>query len=332
MKIVIFENEPWMGTGWYSLQQDHEVKPVAELLTTANIDEYADADIISLDISVLDKELLERFKNLKMIAARCTGVDLIDRDYCRRRGITICNVPAYAENSVAEHVFALLLCLNRHILASISRTRKCDFSWEGIQSIELYGKTLAVIGTGAIGRRVSQIAKGFGMQVVTYDVMPDQDWADANGITYISLDDALQAADIITLHIPSTPETYHLISDDQFKRMKEKAVIINTARGDLVDTGALLRALHSGKIAAAGLDVLPQEYAIRDEQERLDTLVNQKNDSPTLLANLLLLQHPNVIVTPHSAFFSKEAVQRLMEVTLANIEAFIDGNPRNVVG
>jgi D-lactate dehydrogenase len=332
MKIVIFENEPWMGTDWHHLQREHVVEAVAELLTAANIDEYADADIISTDISVLDEKLLARFKNLKMIAARTTGVDLVDRTYCRHNGITLCNVPAYAENAVAEHVFALLLCLNRHMLEAISRSRRCDFSWEGIQSVELYRKTLAVIGTGAIGRRVSQIAKGFGMQVVAFDLMPDHDWAETNGITYMSLDDALPAADIITLHIPSTPETYHLIADDQFKRMKEKAVIINTARGELVDTGALLRALHTGKIAAAGLDVLPQEHAIRDEQERLEILVDQKNDPHTLLANLLLLHHPNVIMTPHSAFFSKEAVQRLMEVTLANIEAFIEGNPRNVVG
>ena len=205
-----------MGKAWNILGPDHEVKEVAELLTYTTINEYVDADIISTDISVLSQGLLKRFNNLKLIAIRSTGVDVIDRVYCHNKGITLCNVPTYAQNTVAEHVFALLLCIKRHMVKAVSRTRSGHFSWEGIQSAELYGKTMTVIGTGAIGRRVSEIAKGFGLDVVACDVKPSRDWALANGITYQPMTDALRMADIISLHVPAMPETYHLISDDQF--------------------------------------------------------------------------------------------------------------------
>lgn len=331
MKIVVFEAEPWVRAAWHPPKPNHEVALVEEILTPSNVNQYSDAEIISSDISILSKDVLVELKNLKLIAARCTGVDLIDIGYCEENGITVCNVPAYAENAVAEHVFALLLSISRNMVKAVLHTRKKDFSWEGIQAFELRGKTLAVIGTGAIGRRVAEIAKGFKMDVVAFDVFPNERWSSQNSIRYLSIEDTLRLADIVSLHVPATPETYHLLSNDQFSLMKDGVVIINTARGDVIDSRALLRELFSGKIAAAGLDVLPDEHAIRKEEEQLAALLHQKNDPETLLANHMLLQHPNVIVTPHCGFFSKEAVQRLLAVTKANIEAFIRGKPQNVI-
>jgi D-lactate dehydrogenase len=331
MKIVVFEAEPWTRAAWSKIAHDFEVKFVEEFLTQTNVLEHTNADMISMDMSVLDAEILTKFAGLKLIAARSTGVDQIDLEYCRLKGITVCNVPEYAENAVSEHVFAMILSLSHHIVEVVNRTRKKNFSWESIQAFELRGKTLGVIGTGAIGRRVSKIAKGFDMDVVAFDVMPDEKWAVENAVRYLSLEETLKLAEIITLHVPATPETHHLLSDDQFNLMKDGVVLINTARGDVIDIQALLRALSCGKVAAAGLDVLPEEHAIREEKEQLATLFGQKNNLETLLASHILLQHPNVIVTPHCAFFSKEAVERLLEVTIANIEAFIRGEPQNVI-
>lgn len=331
MQIVVFEADAWIRASWQSGDPGCETAFVEKVLSPANVNQYRRAAIISTDMSVLSTDLLEKFEDLKLIALRSTGVDLIDLGYCRHRGITVCNVPAYAQNAVAEHVFALLLAISRRLVEAVTRTRRSDFSWQGLQAFELRDKTLAVFGTGAIGRRVAQIAGGFGMHIVAYDVKPDQSWADATGIPYRTLEDALRLADIVSLHVPATPQTHYLLSDDEFSLMKDGAVVINTARGDLIDPLALLRALSSGKLAAAGLDVLPQEHAIWRPDEQLATLIGQGNKMQTLLANLMLLKHPKVIVTPHVGFFSKEAARRLVEITQANIEAFVRGKIQNAV-
>ena len=219
------------------------------------------------------------------------------------------------------------------MIEATQRTRRLDFSWTGIQALELYGKTLAVIGTGAIGRRVAMIARGFGMEVAAFDKFPDESWAVRNGVRYLPLEDALCMADVVTFHLPGTAETRHLLSEERFALMKEGVVIINTARGDVIDPCALLHALSSGKVAAAGLDVLPDENGIIEEKQRMETLLGDTENPQTQiqLANHMLLQHPKVIVTPHCAFYTKEAAQRLLEVTAGNIDAFVRGNPRNVI-
>jgi D-lactate dehydrogenase len=282
-------------------------------------------------MSVLDQSLLSIFKGLKMIALRATGVDNVDLAYCQKKGITVCNVPAYAGTAVAEYVFALLLALARHIIEASQKTRRLDFSWNGIQGFELYGKTIAVIGTGAIGKRVAAIARGFDMRVVAFDAFPDEDWASNNNVDYMVLEEALKAADIISLHVPGMPATHHLLSSHRFELMKAGTVIVNTSRGDVVDPQALLEALASGKVAAACLDVLPEEDRLLDETYRRQVLDAGRTVQQTQLANHLLLQHPRVMVTPHCAFFTREAAARLMRETMDNIEAFIAGTPRNTV-
>lgn len=330
MKTHLFESEPWIKTAWQATGSPLEVVWVKGMLTPDNARMYDDAEIISIDMSILSEALLKQFKQLKLVALRSTGVDQIDLAYCSKQKITVCNVPAYAQNAVAEHVFALLLAIGRHIVEASQRTRKFDFSWTGIQAFELSGKTLAVIGTGAIGRKVAMIARGFGMEVAAFDKFPDKNWAIENGVRYMAVEDALGMADVVTLHVPGAAETRNLISKEHFDMMKDGVVIINTSRGDVVNSGALLRALADGKVAAAGLDVLPEENRLLQEDARIQTLQSNRDDLETQIVNHLLLQHPRVVVTPHCAFYTKEAAKRLMEATVGNIDAFVRGTPRNV--
>jgi len=330
VKIHLFESEPWIKAAWQATGSPLKVVWTEGMVTPDNARMYDNAEIISTDMSILSKAVLKQFKQLRLIAVRATGVDQIDLDYCSKQKITLCNVPAYAQNAVAEHVFALLLAVCRHIAEASRRTRKFNFSWTGIQAFELSGKTLAVIGTGAIGRNVAMIARGFGMETVAFDKFPDKAWATQNNVRYLPIEDALRMADVVTLHVPGAVETRDLISRKRFDIMKDGVVIINTSRGDVVDARALLRALSSGKVAAAGLDVLPGENSLFREDARIRTLHGDRGDLETQLANHLLLQHPKVIVTPHCAFYTKEAAQRLMEATVGNIDAFIRGTPCNV--
>jgi D-lactate dehydrogenase len=327
VKVYLFESEAWVKAAWAAVGSGLEMRWIDGLLTADAAVSCREAEIISTDMSTLNEKVLSALGRLKMIALRATGVDNIDLAYCQRKGIVVCNVPAYARTAVAEHVFALLLAIARHVNDASQRTRRLDFSWEGIQGFELFAKTLAVIGTGAIGRRVAEIARGFGMSVVVCDSVPDQKWAAANEIRYLSLNDALRQAAIVSLHVPGMPGTRHLISAEQFDIMQKGVIIINTARGDVVDTEALLRALDSGKVAGAGLDVLPGEKALLAGGQRLAA----GEHGGIQRANHLLLQHPMVLVTPHCAFFTREAAARLMQVTVDNIEAFKAGDPQNLM-
>ncbi len=330
MKIHVFESEPWISSAWQSNNTGLECIWVEDLLTTGMADQYKDAQIISSDASILNKPTLQKFHRLKLIALRSTGIDQVDLDFCETNQITVCNVPVYAQHAVAEHVFALLLALCRHVVRATRQTQKIDFSWDDMQGFELYGKTIAVIGTGAIGKCVAAIANGFGMHVVAFDKFPDETWAVGNGVRYLSLDDALRLADVVSLHVPASVETYHLLSSDRIEGLKEGVMIINTARGDLVDSQALLQALENGIVAAAGLDVLPQETELLNLSESGQVDTNDIVD-PEIRMSLGLLQHPNVLITPHFAFFTHEASERLIKTTINNIEAFVSGNPKNVV-
>jgi len=331
VKIYFFESESWIKEAWHATGDRMEAVWVQGMLTPNNTWVYEDAECISTDMSILNAASLKGFKQLKLIAVRSTGVDQIDLSYCADHQITVCNVPGYAQNAVAEHVFALLLNIVRNVLEAALRTRKLDFSWTGLQGFELRGKTIAVIGTGSIGRHVSAIARGFGMAVVAVDNFPDEEWARQHHVSYLSMDDALRIADIITLHVPGMVDTHHLLYAERFNLMRDGVVIINTARGDLIDSCALLGALARGKVAAAGLDVLPGENQLREENTHVETLFSDDGDHETHLANHLLMQHPKVIVTPHYAFFTKEASLRLMAIIAGNIEAFVRGEPRNII-
>ena len=210
-------------------------------------------------------------------------------------------------------------------------TGSSDFSLQGLQGFDLCGRTMGVVGTGNIGRRVMEIARGFGMQVVAFDLKPDTKFAESIGARYVSMDELLSTADVITLHVPGTPATENMISDRQFAMMKKGVVLINTSRGGVINVRSLLNALSDGKVMAAGLDVLPEEPAIREEAELIKSLFQKRYSLEDLMANHILLRLRNVIVTPHSAFYTREAIEVIMDTTIGNIESFMNGEPRNVV-
>ncbi|MBF6299003.1 hydroxyacid dehydrogenase [Nocardia amamiensis] len=332
MKIAIYEVQQWEHTACLRLQPEHELICSPAPLDTHTAAEAADADVLSTFIrSRLDADVLERFPKLQLVATRSTGYDHIDLGYCAAHGITVSNVPDYGDSTVAEHVFALILGLARHLVDAAERTRRGGFSQAGLRGFELRGKTLGVIGAGRIGRRVIEIAGGFGMAVVATDLHPDHAVAARLGFRYADLDDTLAAADILTLHVPATADTVHLISDREFDLMKAGAVLINTARGRIVDVAALIRALTNGKVKAAGLDVLPEESVIQEEAEIFRDRALSPLELRTLVAEHVLFGFSNVLITPHNAYNTDEAVHRIIETTLRNIEAFARGEPRNTV-
>jgi D-lactate dehydrogenase len=333
VKITVFELEDWERSAFEPLDSgDNELELLADPLSVDNATEYADAEVISTFIySRLDRPVLEKLDHLKLIATRSTGYDHIDLDYCAERGIAVANVPTYGENTVAEHVFGLLLVLSHKLDQAIDRTRKGDFSPRGLQGFDLQGRTMGVIGTGNIGQHVARIARGFEMCVVAFDVKPDPEAADRLGFEYVEFDELLRRSDVISLHVPLNDKTRNLISHEQFERMKPGVVIINTSRGSVVDARALIRALAEGKVAGAGIDVLAEEPVIREEAELLRSVYERSHDLEALLADHVLIRLRNVVVTPHSAFNTREAVGRILDTTVENISACLRGEALNVV-
>lgn len=332
MKIAIFDLEDWEREDFERLADDHDLTLLAEPLSAENADHYGEAKVVSGFVySTFSEQVIEQLTSLKLIATRSTGFDHIPLDLCHQRDITVCNVPTYGSNTVAEHVFGLLLTISHRLEEAIDRTRKGDFSPKGLQGFDLLGKTMGIIGTGDIGREAIRIANGFGMNVLAFDVQPDQEIVKELGFLYAGMDELLANSDVVSLHVPANDKTRHLISHDEFEKMKDGAVLINTARGDVVDTRALVRALAEQKLSAAGLDVLPEEPVIREEAELLRSVYEKRHDLNTLLANHVLVHMRNVVVTPHSAFNTREAVQRILDTTVGNIQAFAQGQPINVV-
>ncbi|MGF1497554.1 MAG: hydroxyacid dehydrogenase [Elainellaceae cyanobacterium] len=332
MKIAVFEIENWEREAFDALNAEHDIEFTRDALTAETVQQYADADIISTFIySKLDRNILEKFQNLSLIATRSTGTDHIDTDYCDENEIKVCNVPNYGENTVAEHVFGLLLNISHNLTEAIDRTRRGDFSLQGLQGFDLRGKTMGVIGTGSIGECVIGIARGFGMNVLAFDVKPREELANRLGFRYAEMPELLSQSDVVTLHVPAIPQTKNMIAAEQFQQMKRGMILINTARGSLIDTQALLQALSDGTVAAAGLDVLPEEPTMREEAELLRSVYRERHDMETLLADHILLRLRNVIITPHSAFNTREAVQRILDITADNIQSYLSKQPQGAI-
>ncbi len=331
MKIAFFEVQKWEEPYLNTAFKGHELKLFKDVLTDENVSEAKDYEVISIFIySRLTAEILSKLEALRLVATRSTGFDHIDLETCKKRAILVCNVPTYSEDTVAEHTFALLLSLSRNIHDSYERTRQGDFTCEGINAFDLKEKTIGVLGTGRIGRSVIQIAKGFGMNVLAYDRYPDTQTAATLGFQYTDSVNLLEKSDVVTLHLPLNEETYHFLNKDRISKMKKGAVIINTARGGLIDTEALTQALLKGDLGGAGLDVLEEETLVREEaQLLLDNMPRER--LATLLRAHILLRLKNVIITPHCGFNSKESLERLINTTIANINSFISGKPQNLV-
>lgn len=332
--IMFFESGPWDEAGLSAPECGLEAPTYRS--TTKKLQDVSDGEIEDVTVasvfigSAVTVEQLDRMPNCRLICTRSTGYDHIDLEACRERGIVACNVPAYAEHTVAEHTFGLMLALSRKILKAYDRTRRSDFSLEGLAGFDLKGKTLGVVGAGAIGLRVIRIGIAMGMEVLAFDVKPQPLLADVMQFEYVSMDELLERSDVVSLHVPLVPATRHMIDREALRKMKRGALLINTARGELVDTDALLEALSSGHLGGAGLDVIEGEERIGDEAQMA------MGDAPreelaVAVQRYALLNREDVVLTPHMAFYSREALHRLLQVTCDNIAAFLAGEPQNVV-
>ncbi len=309
----------------------HAVTFAEERLTLDNAAQYSEAEIISVFVnSLITKGLIDAMPALKYITTRSTGFDHIDISYANSKNIIVSSVPSYGTHTVAEFTFALLLALSRHIVPASNQLReRTDFSMAGFQGFELFGKTIGVVGTGKIGKNAVMIAQGFGMKVLAYDVYPDAKFAEEKAFSYVPLEKLLAESDIVTLHAPYMETTHHLLNADNIPTMKKGAMVINTARGELIETDALAKALASGHLAGAALDVLEGERELKEEMELMQQGANI--DYKTLFENHALMDMPNVLITPHIAFNTREAVQEILHTTMANIRAYISGTSQNVV-
>lgn len=301
----------------------------AETLTAKNMDPATEILAVFVD-SRVSKEIIDAMPKLTHIVTMSTGYDHIDLAAAKKRGIVVSNLPAYGENTVAEHAFALILSLTRRLFESVKRVKEGRYDFNGLRGTDLKGKTIGVVGTGRIGAHVVRMAKGFDMNVIAYDTRKNDKLARQLGFTYCSLNALLKKSDIVTLHVPLFPTTYHLINKNNIKLMRKGSVLINTARGGLVDPEALLSSLNSGQLAGAGLDVLEDENLLQNFEEVM-RCSNGGCKIKTSLVNNLLIDHPKTIVTPHNAFNSTEALERIITTTVENIRAFIKGKPQNIV-
>ncbi len=328
MKIVFYETDTWEQEYLAERLSGHTV-----FFEKTRNNEHNDVEIISFGLGIhANQEFLENFPKLKYVTTRTTGFDHIDSNYCKKIGISASNVPAYGENTVAEFAFTLILALSRKIYPAIKRVRDYgDFNFNGLMGFDLQGKTIGVVGTGRIGSKVIKIAKGFGMHVVAYDAHPNTELANEQGFEYLTLEELLKQSDIITLHAPYNSSTHYLINKQNIGFCKQGSILINTARGGLVETEALIGALENGVLAGAGLDVLEEEGFIKDEMHMLYSGHPNLQQLKTVLADHKLMQMENVLVTPHNAFNTREALIRILDVTLANIQAFTSGHPINLI-
>ncbi len=335
MKIAFFEIENWEKEIIEKELNDHELfffdKKISEL---EKINEN-DFDVIAIFInSIINEKTLQPFKNLKFITTRSTGFDHIDLKTCKEKNILVSYVPGYGDNTVAEFTFGLILNLTRKIYQSIDQIKETGFfnvNLKELKGIDLKNKTLGVVGTGRIGKEVIKIANGFSMNVIAYDIYPDENLENRLNFKYVTFEELLKNSDIITLHCPYNEKTHHLINKNNIFQIKKGAYLINTARGGLIETEALLIGLEEKIIAGAGLDVLEEEGEIKDELKYLTNNQEESKKFKTILENHILLRFPNVLITPHNAFNSKEALERILYTTILNIKNFINNTPINLI-
>jgi D-lactate dehydrogenase len=257
-------------------------------------------------------------QGVRLIALRCAGFNHVDLEVADHLGLTVTRVPAYSPHAVAEHTLALILALDRKIHKAYNRVREGNFALEGLLGVELHGRTAGVVGTGKIGAIVARILLGFGCKILAYDVRQNPDLT-AAGVSYVPLDDLFRQSDVITLHCPLQPETFHIVNEDSLALMKRGVLLVNTSRGPLLDSRAAVRALKSGKLGALGLDVYEEEGDLFFED--LSNRVIQDDVFSRMLT------FPNVIITGHQAFFTQRALEAIAQETLANITAFERGEP-----
>ena len=285
----------------------------------ALVDACKNAEVLSFFIySKLTKEVIAKLPKLKLLCTRSVGYNHIDLEVCKEKGITVCNVPDYGSHVIAEHVFALLLSQLRHIQRADESVEKGEFDYHGLRGMSLRGKTIGILGTGKIGRKVAEIAYGFGMRILAFDRCRTKELEENCGVQYVPLDQIFEESDIISLHLVSNEQTFHIINDVALHRMKKGIILVNTARGELIDTQALISALKGGKIGYALLDVLEHEKNFEENKE--------------------LIGFKNVITTPHIGFYADDSMLNMYTDCFESIAQWQRGEvpvhiikPKNIV-
>lgn len=323
IKIAFFDSKEYDQKFFneYNKKYQYEITYIESKLSSKTASLAKGYDVVCVFVNdVVDQEVIKILKEcgVQLIALRCAGFNNVDMEHMEE-GIKVVRVPAYSPYAVAEHAVALLLSMNRKIPKAYQRTRKYNFTLNGLLGFDIHGKTVGVIGTGKIGKVFAQIMKGFGANIIAYDVYPDEASANEIGFKYVTLEELLKTSDIVSLHCPLTPETNKILNKDTMSMMKDGVYIINTSRGKLIDADALIDRLGEGKIGGVGLDVYQdeEEFFMND---RSNCYMRDKNLST-------LLTMPNVIITSHQAFFTKEALQKIASDTCQNIkDIFETGN------
>lgn len=270
---------------------------------------------------IVDRSCMETLSKLgiKHIALRCAGYNNVDLTAARDLDLRVTRVPAYSPHAVAEHTIGLLLSLNRKIFRAYNRVRDLNFSLKGLIGFDVYGKTAGIIGAGKIGKLVAQILRGFGTKVLVYDPIQDIDWARKYEIDYVSFSTILEKSDIISLHVPLIPETFHMIDDKALDQMKTGVLIINTSRGKVINTASMIKALKSGRIRGVALDTYEEEEGVFFEDLSDQILLDDELSR--------LLTFPNVLITAHQGFFTHEALCEIAKISVSNILAFAQKTP-----
>lgn len=322
----VFLKEACEGKYDYSLVH----APINELYPVN--DSEKDAEIIScFTTSRVNKEVIDKFPALKLIALRSVGFNHIDTDYCKEKGIAVVNTPNYGNMTVAEFAFALLLDVARKVTRSYNDLRQMIVNPEVTVGTELFGKTIGIIGLGAIGTEMARLSNGFGLKILGLDRHTKLDLVEKYNVQYADFDTLVRNSDIISLHTPLTKENYHMFDEEVFAKMKPNAILINTARGELVDTQALYNALTSKKIGGAGLDVLESEETLTDPDYLVDIGRMTTQSLQKTVLNNSILKLDNAIVTPHIGYDSVEAINRILSTTVKNIASFSEGKIINNV-
>lgn len=331
MKIAIFETKGWQKTHLAKKLKKHSVTFFEERINDVPVSKFKGTEaIVTFINSKVRKDIIAACKNLKVIATMSTGFDHIDTAYAKSKKIPVCSVPFYGENTVAEHAMALLLTLTRNIHTSVAHSLKGDHSIKGLMGYDLKGKTIGVIGGGHIGLNTVHMARGFGMNVLVFDLYRNEFMHEVLGFEYATMDEIYKKSDIISLHVPYNTHTHHMLDKKAFNKMKKGVILINTSRGGVIDSAALKYALDKKIISKAGLDVLENEQDIlfdRHEEEFKD----DKERVKTFRLNQDIITRENVLFTPHTAFDTKEAISRILDTTVGNIEGVINKKPVNVV-
>ncbi len=289
-------------------------------------DEYKDARIISVfTTSRVGKEVLEQFPELELIALRSVGFNHIDLDYCNEHNIVVENTPNYGNKSVAEFAMALLLDVCRKITRAYLEYKEIDIDTKNFTGQELGGKTIGIVGLGAIGTEFAKLSYAFDMNILGCDIRQKQNLIEDYRVKYTDFDTLLKNSDFISIHAPLTKDNYHIFNESAFKKMKNTAILINTARGEHIETQALYNAIVNKEIAGAGLDVLESEETITDADYLVDINRLTEGTLRQTILNTRLQQLPNVIITPHIAYNTKEAINRILDTVMSNINSFVEG-------